>query len=65
MLKDFYRNIVQNVESYILPPPKMQETEKEISIIKDLLGRDVEGRKNTPLFYIYDDGTVEKKIIIE
>jgi len=28
----------------------------------DVLGRET---KNEPLFYIYDDGTVEKKIIIE
>ena len=33
--------------------------EKEIIRIKDLFGRDVEERKNIPLFYIYDDGTVE------
>ena len=33
--------------------------------IKDALGRTVKSAKNMPLFYIYDDGTVEKKIIIE
>ena len=33
--------------------------------IKDALGRTVKSAKNTPLFYIYDDGSVEKKIIIE
>ena len=33
--------------------------------IKDALGRIVKQAKNTPLFYIYDDGSVEKKIIIE
>jgi hypothetical protein len=33
--------------------------------ITDGLGREKEGTKNEPLFYIYDDGTVEKKIIIE
>ena len=40
-------------------------SEKEIIRIKDLFGRDVEERKNTPLLYIYDDGTVEKKLILE
>ncbi len=30
----------------------------------DLLGRETKGNKNQPLFYIYDDGTVEKRIII-
>ena len=33
--------------------------------ITDMLGRDTKGANNQPLFYIYDDGTVEKKIIIE
>ena len=33
--------------------------------ITDLLGRKTPFRKSTPLFYIYDDGTVEKKINIE
>jgi hypothetical protein len=31
----------------------------------DLLGRNTKGTKNESLFYIYDDGTVEKKIIFE
>jgi len=38
---------------------------RELIGIKDALGRTVKELKNTPLFYIYDDGTVEKKIIIE
>jgi len=29
------------------------------------LGRETKGKKNEPLFYIYDDGTVDKQIIIE
>jgi len=33
--------------------------------IVDLLGRSTKIVKNQPLFYIYEDGTVEKKIIIE
>ena len=31
----------------------------------DLLGRESKGTRNEPFFYIYDDGTVEKKIILE
>jgi hypothetical protein len=38
---------------------------KGIFKIIDFLGRETKGVKNQPLFYIYDDGTVEKKIIIE
>ena len=33
--------------------------------IIDLLGRETRQIKNQPLFYIYRDGTVKKKIIIE
>ena len=33
--------------------------------ITDVLGRDIKGVKNEPLLYIYDDGTVEKKITFE
>tara|TARA_B100001778_G_scaffold248604_1_gene208897 strand:- start:168 stop:1427 length:1260 start_codon:yes stop_codon:yes gene_type:complete len=41
-------------------------SQEEILIkIVDLLGRETKGKKNEPLFYIYDDGTVEKRITIE
>ncbi|MBC8265898.1 MAG: FG-GAP repeat protein [Flavobacteriales bacterium] len=33
--------------------------------IVDVLGRETIPTKNTPLFYIYDDGTVEKRMVIE
>ena len=38
---------------------------KQLINIVDLLGRESKDLKNQPLFYIYDDGTVEKKIILE
>ncbi len=38
---------------------------KEILKITDILGRETKAIKNEPLFYIYNDGTVEKKITIE
>jgi hypothetical protein len=38
---------------------------KTLLKITDVLGRKSKGTKNTPLFYIYDDGTVEKKLMIE
>lgn len=40
-------------------------SEREIIKILDLLGRDIKKKKGTSLLYIYDNGTVEKKIIIE
>ena len=33
--------------------------------VVDLLGREVNEKLNIPLFYIYDDGTVEKRITVE
>ena len=48
------------------PPSAIQEhtTNKEILKVTDLLGRETK-QTNQPLFYIYDDGTVEKRIVIE
>jgi hypothetical protein len=40
-------------------------TKKELLKVTDLLGRETKGTTNQPLFYIYDDGTLEKRIIIE
>ena len=39
-------------------------TNKELLKVTDLLGRETKNI-NQPLFYIYDDGTVEKRIVIE
>ena len=33
--------------------------------ITDILGQETPCRKNQPLFYIYDDGTVKKKLILQ
>ena len=38
---------------------------RELLKVTDLLGRETKGTKNEVLFYIYDDGTVEKRIVIE
>ena len=40
------------------------ESTQLIKVI-DILGRETKGTNNEPLFYIYDDGTVEKRIVIE
>nr|QPI16274.1 MAG: hypothetical protein NIOZUU157_00159 [Virus NIOZ-UU157] len=39
------------------------QTKKELIMITDLLGRPAKQSKNQLLFYIYNDGSVEKKII--
>ena len=43
----------------------IMHSDKDFLKINDPLGREVNEKRNTPLFYIYDDGIVEKKIIIE
>ena len=40
-------------------------TKKELLKVIDLLGRETKGSKNQPLFYIYNNGTVEKRITID
>ncbi len=39
--------------------------DKKLIDIRDALGRSVSQLKNIPLFYIYDDGTVEHKLIVK
>ena len=41
------------------------QKDKKICKILDILGRETKETSNEMLFYIYDDGTVEKRIIIE
>jgi len=38
---------------------------KHLVKITDVLGRETKGTRNEPLFYIYNDGTVEKRIVIQ
>jgi hypothetical protein len=49
------------------PATTIQEfiTNKELLKVTDLLGRETKGTKNELLLYIYDDGTVEKRITID
>ena len=42
-----------------------KEANNRLVRIIDLLGQGTTFQKNTPLFYIFDDGTVEKRIVIE
>jgi len=39
-------------------------TNKELLKVTDLLGRETK-QTNQPLFFIYDDGAVEKRIVVE
>ena len=43
-----------------------KKNKRKLIKIVDVLGRtSTEKQTNTPLFYMYDNGSVEKKIIIE
>ena len=42
----------------------INENRKLLKIV-DVLGRETPIKKNIPLFYLYDDGNLEKKIIVE
>ena len=42
-----------------------QNPERKLLTIKDMLARETEVKNNSILFYLYDDGTVEKKIIVK
>jgi len=54
--------ILQNSSSFITQDNVQN---KELFKMIDIFGREAQGKKNEPIFYIYDDGTVEKKLIIE
>ena len=55
-------NLTITIPSGIL---NITNTENTLLKITDMLGQETPYRRNTPLFYIYDDGTVEKRIVIE
>ena len=43
----------------------LKNSNKNLIKIVDVLGRETTPKKNTPLFYMYDDASVEKKVVIE
>ena len=63
IVPDDYDTITFYVSS--LSAIEEQTTNKELLRTVDILGRETKGKKNEPLFYIYDDGTVKKRITIE
>jgi choice-of-anchor B domain-containing protein len=56
--------VTTNLTITITSIPEENYNKKLIKIV-DVLGRKTKEKKNTPLFYIFDDGTVEKRIIVE
>ena len=61
-----YQIDAQHYFSANCPPSAIQEhtTNKELLKVTDLLGRETK-QTNQSLFYIYGDGSIEKRIIIE
>ena len=44
---------------------EMEPKVKDLIKVIDVLGRETKPKKNTPLFYMYENGSVEKKIVVE
>ena len=46
---------------------EIKDKKRKVIKIIDILGRSVKNnsQKNTPLFYIHDDGSVVKKVVIQ
>ena len=55
-------NLTITIPSGILD---LRNTGKTLLKIADMLGQETSYRRNMPIFYIYEDGTVEKRIIID
>jgi len=60
-----YLNLAACTSACVVSAIEEYATNKELLKVTDLFGRGAKEIKNTLLFYIYNDGTVEKKIILE
>ena len=58
---------ISNLNLTITSPTGILDMANKRNLLKitDMLGQETPYRKNQPLLYIYDDGTVEKRIVIE
>jgi hypothetical protein len=53
------------VDAVISTIHNLEYSNKNLIKIVDVLGRKTNPKNNTPLFYMYDDTSVEKKVVIE
>ena len=53
------------VDAVISTIHNLENSNKNLIKIVDVLGRETKPKTNTPLFYMYDDASVEKKIVVE
>ena len=60
-------NDYDTITFYVSPSTSVEEynTNKKLLRTTDILGREAKETKNTLLFYIYDDGTTERRITID
>jgi len=58
-------NFILTLDSFAVLGVNEQAAEKQLLYITDVLGRHSKPTLNVPLFYRYDDGTVEKMIVFE
>ena len=65
----YINNSMYFSDSCIISPPPVNIHEKisskEKMKIVDLLGRETKAKMNQPLIYLYDNGTLEKRIVVE
>lgn len=62
----FYSNLADcETECITSSITGLNKANKKLKKITDLLGQEIPIRKNTPMFYFYDDSSVEKRIILE
>ena len=53
------------VDAIINTTLETKSLDKNLIKVVDVLGRETTSKNNTPLFYMYDDGSVEKGIVVE
>ena len=58
-------NFSNIINPSLISSPINENFNRRLIYVSDFLGRRIKEKKNQPLFYIYDDGTVEKRIVIE
>ena len=53
------------VDAVISTIHNLENSNKNLIKLVDILGRETKPKTNTPLFYMYDDGSVEKRMVFE
>ena len=54
-----------HVDAVISNTLELEPKGKNLIKVVDVLGKETKPKKNTPLFYMYENGSVEKRIVVE